>query len=75
LKEVLGKSGRNLQSALTSLAPTGFISSLKFCEICESIQIDFSEDTRNYILSQLLAKSRDGLAHLEYGLIFTTLAP
>lgn len=73
LKEVLRRAGRNLQSALTSLAPTGFISSLKFCEICESIQVDFSEDTRNYILSRLLARSADGLAHLEYGLIFTLL--
>lgn len=34
LRAVLGKSGKNLQSALASLAPTGFISSLKFCEIC-----------------------------------------
>lgn len=75
MKDVLGKSGRNLQSALTSLAPTGFISSLKFCEICESIQVDFSEDTKNYILSRLLAKSTEGLDNLEYGLIFTTLVP
>jgi hypothetical protein len=43
LSLVLGKYGKNLKSALQSLAPTGYISALKFCEICESIQVDFSE--------------------------------
>lgn len=43
IKEVLGKSGKNLRSALTSLAPSGTISHFKFLEISTGINVDFSE--------------------------------
>ncbi len=39
IREVLGKSGKNLNSALCSLAPSGTISSVKLVEICRGIQV------------------------------------
>ena len=73
VNSVLAKYGKNLKSALQSLAPTGLISSLKFCEICEAIQVDFSEEAKSYILSLLLSKSQTGLAELQYGRVFEEL--
>ena len=43
IKEVLARSGKNLNSALNSLAPTGRISAFKLIEICTGINVDFSE--------------------------------
>lgn len=70
IREVLAKSGNNLRSALTSLAPTGEISHFKLMEISTAINIDFSEYAQNYIISQLFMKSPGGLTKLLYDKLF-----
>ena len=42
LSELFANSGRNLKSALTSLAPEGTISAFKLMEISRGIQAEFS---------------------------------
>lgn len=66
----MAKSGKNLRSALSSLAPNGEISHLKFIEISRGINVDFSEKTQNYIISQLASKSVGGLNKLLYDKLF-----
>lgn len=65
------KTGKNLNSALASLAPSGTIASYKLLEICTGINVDFSEEAQNLILSELAARSAGGLKHLDYGILFT----
>ena len=73
IKEVLSKSGKNLRSALTSLAPTGTISHFKFLEISIGINVDFSEVAQNYIIGQLASQSPGGISALLYDKLFDSL--
>lgn len=73
IKEVLSKSGKNLRSALTSLAPTGTISHFKFLEISIGINVDFSEEAQNYIIGQLASQSPGGISALLYDKLFDSL--
>lgn len=73
LKELFSNSGKNLRSALTSLAPEGTISAFKLMEISRGIQVVFSEPCRNFILSRLAFKSPGGLNALNYSLLFEDL--
>jgi hypothetical protein len=67
---MLSKYGKNYLSALTSLAPGGTISAFKLIEISTAIQMQFTEQTKSYILSQLQARSPQGLSGLNYSLLF-----
>jgi hypothetical protein len=70
---VLANSGKNLNSALSSLAPSGTISWTKMMEISRGIQVQFSQQTWNFVLSQLAHRSPGGISQLNYGLLFDSL--
>ena len=70
---LLTNSGKNLHSALSSLAPSGTISWVKMMEICRGIQVEFTERTWNFIFSQLCHRSPGGINKLNYDLLFDSL--
>ena len=66
-------SGKNLHSALSSLAPSGTMSWVKKMEICRGIQVEFTDRTWNFIFSQICQKCEGGIMKLDYSLLFSNL--
>lgn len=72
IENTLENAGKNLQSALNSLVPSGVISAAKFIEICGAIQVTFSANAQSFILGQLLARS-DSWDKLQFRHLFEDL--
>ena len=63
-----------MDSALGQLAPSGLIGWEKLMEITKGINVEFTESTWNFILSQLAFNSQGGVNNLKYAVKFASMS-